>query len=419
MPMRSPGRLLAAHKRLTAAGGVLLVLAAAGAYWVFGTGSGTAATAPSYRLVAATTGTVRQSVSTTGTIEPADQDTLSFAASGKVTSVAVAQGDTVKAGQTLATIDSAALKAALAQAQASLASDEARVASDEASSITGSQLTADQAAVTAAQGQVSSAQSALDSAVLTSPISGVVASVSMSVGDIVAGSSSGNGSSGRGSTSQSAASTSSSSDQIEVIGTQAWVVDATVDDTEVGLIKNGLQAQITTGAGTDPIYGTVSSVGVIASTSSTTPSYPVVVQVTGTPTGLHAGASATVALIYRQLANVLTVPTLAVHQSNGKAVVYEMSGGKQVAHTVTTGLASGGVVQIESGLASGDEVVVAIPQVARTGATTGGTPGGGFGGFGGGGFGGGGFGGGGGGFGGGGFGGGGFGGGGRTTTGGN
>jgi multidrug efflux pump subunit AcrA (membrane-fusion protein) len=316
----------------------------------------------------------------------------------------------------LATIDSAALKAALAQAQASLAGDEARVASDEASAITGTQLTADQAAVTAAEGQVSSAQSALDSAVLRSPISGVVASVDVAVGDIVAGSSSSNGSSSRGSSSQAASSASSSTAQIVVIGTKSWVVDATVDDTEVGLIKNGLQAQITTGNATDVVYGTVSSVGVIASSSSTTPSYPVVIQITGTPTGLHAGASATVAIIYKQLSNVLTVPTLAVHQSNGRAVVYEMSGGKQVAHTVTTGLASGGVVQIESGLAAGDEVVVAVPQVTRTG-TNGTTRGGGFGGggFGGGGFGGGGF--GGGGFGGGGFGGGGFGGGGRVTTG--
>jgi len=74
--------------------------------------------------------------------------------------------------------------------------------------------------------------------------------------------------------------------------------------------------------------------------------------------------------------------------------VYEISGGQQVAHPVTIGLAAGGLTQIVSGIAEGDQVVVAVPTGAgrsttgtnRTGTGTrggNGTFGGGFGGFGG------------------------------------
>jgi hypothetical protein len=134
------------------------------------------------------------------------------------------------------------------------------------------------------------------------------------------------------------------------------------------------------------------------------PSYPVTIGVTGSPTGLYAGASATVQIIVKQLSNVLAVPTTALHFQNGTTVVYRLAGGKQTTVTVTTGTTSTGQTQILSGLSDGDQVVV--PNVQRGTGTTGGTGtgtgrgGGGFGG-GGGGFGGaGGFGGGGGGFGG-------------------
>jgi macrolide-specific efflux system membrane fusion protein len=371
---------LTRHPWITGGVVALLVVAGAGGYWLTGDDKKAAAD-PSYRLVAASTGTIRQSVSTTGTIEPADQESLSFSASGEVTAVSVEQGDTVKAGQVLATIDSAALRASLAQAEASLASDEAKVAADESAGTTGAQLTADESAVSAAQGQVTSARAALDGATLRSPIDGLVATVDVAVGDQVAGSSGSGSNNGSGSNSNAAASSAQSSDsssssggQFLVIGTKSWIVNATVDDTQVGLIKKGYQAQITTAGATGTVYGTISSVAVVASTSSTTATYPVVVKVTGNPSGLHAGASATAALIYKQLTNVLTVPSLAVHTSGGTSVVYQMSGGKRVARTVTTGLSSGGETQIKSGLSAGDQVVVDVQT--RTGTGNSGSTGG-------------------------------------------
>ena len=192
-----------------------------------------------------------------------------------------------------------------------------------------------------------------------------------------------------------------------VISTNSYVVNATVDDTEVGSVQAGDQAQIVPDGATTPVYGVVSSVGLIASTTSGVASYPVTIAVTGNPGGLYPGASATVTLIVKQLNNATTVPTAALHYTSGGVEVYEMVNGRQVAVPVTVGMASGGETQITSGLSVGTKVVVQGLRAGGAGGTTGGTGRGTRGGFGGAG-GGGGF--GGGGFGGGGFGGGGFGG---------
>ncbi|WP_211764903.1 efflux RND transporter periplasmic adaptor subunit [Kutzneria sp. CA-103260] len=388
-----------------------------------------AAEAQTTSFATATTATLKQTVSSSGTIEPAQQENLNFAVSGQVTGVTATVGQQVTAGQALATVNSAALAASVAEAQATLSTDQARLSSDQTAGASSAQITADQAAVTAAQNSVNNAQTALSEATLTSPIDGTVASVNLTTGQQVSagststssgsgGSSGGSGGGGgggggggagggSGSTGSSSSSSSSSTAQVVVISTNSYVVNASVDDTEVGLIKNGEQATITANGSTQPAYGTVTSVAMLASSSSTVPSYPVTIGVTGTPTGLHPGASATVAITVKQVSDAVVVPTAAIHYENGNAVVYQMSNGKQVSKPVTTGMTSGGQTQIVSGLSDGDQVVIPSRGTGTTGTTRGGTGTtggrGGTGGFGGGGFGGGtgGFGGGAGGFGGG------------------
>jgi macrolide-specific efflux system membrane fusion protein len=412
------------RQRVIVAGGVVVVLVAAGVgIWA---ASGSSAATPTTQLVAAASSTLRQTVSSTGTIEPAQQASLNFAASGQVTSVDVTVGQKVTAGTVLAKVSSASLSADVAQAEATEASDAAKLSSDQAagSAVTAAQLTADETAVTAAQNQVTDAKQTLAEANLTSPITGVVAAVNLSVGQEVsgAGSSGSSGSSGGGgsgtagsagggsssagsagsvgassSGSSGSGSGSSSSAQVVVISTSSYVVNGTVDDTEVGSVQAGDQAVIVPDGATTPVYGVVSSVGLIASTTSGVASYPVAIAVTGNPGGLYPGASATLTLIVKQLSNVTTVPTEALHYTSGAAEVYEIVDGRQVAHPVTVGMTSAGETQILSGLSVGTDVVVPRLRTGGAGATTGGTGRGTRGGFGGGG---GGFGGGGGGFGG-------------------
>ncbi|HJP74771.1 MAG TPA: biotin/lipoyl-binding protein [Pseudonocardiaceae bacterium] len=375
--------------------------------------------------------TLRQTISSSGTIEPAQQEDLNFAVSGQVTAVTATVGQQVNAGDSLATVNSASLSASVAEAQATESSDQARLDSDQTASASATQINADQAALTAAQNQVTNAQNALSEANLTAPISGTIAAVNLTVGQQVSGGSSSTGAAsssssssgsgggsgglgggggaggaggGSGSSSSSSSGTSSSSAQIVLISNGSYIVNASVDDTEVGQVKTGDQAVITADGSTQPVYGTVSSVALLASGSSSVPSYPVTIGVTGSPSGLFAGASATVSIIVKQLTNVLTVDSAAIHYVNGKTVVYVKNGNGTTTQTVTLGMSQGGATQVLSGLTEGQQVQIPAAP-AKTGSTSGtggaggGTRFGGGGGFGGGfGGGGGGFGGGGGGF---------------------
>jgi hypothetical protein len=155
--------------------------------------------------------------------------------------------------------------------------------------------------------------------------------------------------------------------------------------------------------------GTVTSVGTVATSTSGVATFPVVVSVSGSPTGFYAGSTVQVAITYNQLANVLEVPTAAISQSNQQSSVTALVNGSKTTRLITTGVSSGGMTQVVSGLNVGDQVIVTIPTTTGSAGSSSSTNRGGFGGGGlggGGGFGGGGL-GGGGGFGGGGFGGGG------------
>ena len=335
---------------------VLLATGAGLGLWL-GTGTGSATPVKVVtQVVSVTTGNMQQAESTTGTIEPAQQADLDFAVSGQVTAVDVSVGQTVTAGEALATVAPTALQATADAAQASLTSVQARLASDQADGASTSQILSDEAAVTSAQSQVNSAQVDLADATLTSTIAGAVASVDLTVGQQVAGS-------GTGADDDPSSDTTS---QVVVISTDSFKVNTTVDDTQVGKVAVGDQAVIIPTNATTRVYGTVGSVGQIASGSSGVASFPVVIDVTGTPSGLHAGASASVSIIVQQLDDVVEVPTAAITYDNGKATVIVTEGGRHVPTAIATGQTSDGYTQVTSGVKAGDKIVEKVVTFTGT-----------------------------------------------------
>jgi membrane fusion protein, macrolide-specific efflux system len=392
------------HKRkwMLIGAAVIIVLAAATGLTLWLTGSSTpTGLVVTTQVVKVTTGTIKQTVATSGTIEPASQASLNFAVSGTVDAVNVKAGQTVTTGQVLATVGTTALQADLDSAQAQLTSAEAHLSSDQSSGASTAQIDSDQAAVTSAESSLTSAQTDLSDASLTSTISGTVASVSLTVGQQVtasggsgssspsgsAGSSSPTGSTGASSPSSAASSAASSSSasstaQIQVIGTNSYIVTTTVDDTEIGQVAVGDQATLTPTGSTTPAYGTVASIGLIATESSNVATFPVVIDVTGTPSGLYAGSTADVSIIVKQLNNVVEVPTAAInYSSSGQTTVTQVKAGKDVTTSVTLGQAASGETQITGGVTAGDQVVERV--VKFTGVPGGGSRTGGLGGFGG------------------------------------
>jgi multidrug efflux pump subunit AcrA (membrane-fusion protein) len=337
-----------------------LVVVGGGGAWAATRSSTTKAATPT--LVTATTSTIRQSVSATGTLEPAHRADLTFAVSGTVTSLPVVVGDTVRAGAVLATVDASSLKTAVTSAQASVSATQDQLTAQQDAGSSAVQIASTQAQLADAQAKFADSETALDAASMTSPIAGIVAQVNIAVGDKVAGTASAGSSPTSGGAASSASSASaasaSSTAQIVVISTTSWVVTASVGSADLPQLKKGLQVEITPSGSATKIFGTVKSVGIIASSSSSgSASFPVTIAVTGSPKGLYAGGAADVAIIVKQVESVLSVPTNAVHTEGGKTVVHQMKGGAQVSTPVKVGTTYGAVTQILSGLKAGDKVV--------------------------------------------------------------
>jgi RND family efflux transporter MFP subunit len=87
---------------------------------------------PAYRTASASVGEVDQLVTLTGTVTQLTQQDASFGVSGTVKKVQVAAGDKVSAGDTLATLDTTGLQAAVTAAKATLAKANAQLETDEA-----------------------------------------------------------------------------------------------------------------------------------------------------------------------------------------------------------------------------------------------------------------------------------------------
>jgi multidrug efflux pump subunit AcrA (membrane-fusion protein) len=322
------------RRKLLVLAGVVVVAAGGGAaWWLLKPAEATAEPV----VVPVTVGTQRQTVSASGTVEPAERADLSFAVSGEVTEVLVKEGDTVTAGQALATVDDTLLQAQLAAAQAQLDAAEDKAAeADDASS---------DAAVLSAESDVAAAQESVDQATLTAPMAGTVAAVDLAVGDRV------------GTTPQDGSDDAQA--QVTVVSTGTFVVEASVGAADAARVKQGLAAEITPVGGDEPVDGTVRTVGLVASADeSGAATFPVTIDVTGTRDDLYAGSSATAVIVVAERENVLTVPAMALHTEGGKTYVNKVVEGKAVRTDVTVGESFGMQTEVTAGLKEGDEVEV-------------------------------------------------------------
>lgn len=359
------------------AAAVVLVVAGGSVYWFgFGIHAGAQGAQAATRTTTASLQTMEKTVAGSGTLAPAVKDDVNFASSGTVTAVNVTAGSTVTAGQTLATLDTATENAALLNAQANLATANAQLSDSETSSDGSSaavaKIAANEAAVTVAQSAVNAAQTAYNGTTLTSPIAGLVTVVNLAVGDVLTSGSTSSGSSGSGSSGSGASSsaapsfgaaapTSSSSTsttttaQFTVVGTGAWQVTVPVGATDLKNIAVNQQVELSSDENAS-FFGTVSSIGLLPTTTTGAATFPVVVTVTGSPTDLYDGVTVTSKIVYERRMNVLTVPTAAVTTANGKSTVDKIVNGKSVTTTVTVGETVNGLTEITKGLKNGDQV---------------------------------------------------------------
>jgi RND family efflux transporter MFP subunit len=321
--------------------------------------------------VRAVEGTMEQTVAAEGDIQPAQIDNLNFAVSGQVTAVDVTIDQQVKAGQTLATIADTALVAQVDADSAQLEGAQAQLSADQASGSSTVQITADKDAVTADQAQLATAQKQVAGATLTSPITGTVAEVDLTVGQEAGAS---RGSVARVST-QETGGTPGGGAEVLVISTNQFVVDAAVDQTVISQLAVGQSAIIDATGTPGPVDGTVAFVSMVPNGDSGIPSYPITVDVDGAPSDVFAGSQAKVSVVVSSISDAVEIPTAALHYAGGEVTVTEVhAGGADTTVPVTVGVTSNGMTQITKGLSAGAELLEPVVTSGRSSSNGGSKP---------------------------------------------
>jgi multidrug efflux pump subunit AcrA (membrane-fusion protein) len=255
--------------------------------------------------------------------------------------------------RSLAAQIASAVQAALAQARQSSSGQATQAArSAGAATVSESRLITDRANVTSAESALAKAQDDLAGATLTAPLDGVIGSIPWAVGD-----------------------SASSGSGIRIIGGGASQVTVQVPQANLASVRVGQVAHVSV-AGVSPVDGRVSAIALLPTASNTgsSPTYAVDILVAALPDTIGSGGRATVSIVVQRVDGVLAVPASAVTAvSVGVGSVGVVKDGASSRVTVQTGAVGSGSVEVLSGLALGDLVVLGDPSQALP--TNGGFPG--------------------------------------------
>lgn len=380
----------------------------------------TAATAAGAGIPSATVvrGTIQSSVPADGRVAVGQWE-LTFATNGTVESVEVSEGETVTAGDVLATLNSDKADAQVAQARASVSAAQAKldglhdqprsqdvaakqalvdaaesgvstsreaydllVAESLESTVSALELQSKRAALSAAESQLTVAKANL--AVARVPVSPADLAAAAAVVEQAKGALAGAQSAladtilkapGDGvvlavgvSEGQTSASGTSQTAAIVVANLDESYLEGTVDETDAAAIKVGMPVDALVDAlDGRTIAGTVSY---IAKTADVDPSGLATFKIrarTSQPTDeLAAGMAVRMQVITDRVSDVLVIPTTTVSRTDGKAVVRVIGAdGSLSATPVVLGQTDGKMVEVRSGLEPGQRIALSTAAVAK------------------------------------------------------
>lgn len=359
------------------------------------------------------TGTIQSSVPADGRVA-AEEWTLAFAVAGTVDSVLVSAGETVTAGQVLATLDDGKVKAQVAQAQGAVDAANARlaglyaqprsqdvaakqalvdaaetalasareaysllVAESVESTVPALELQSKRAAVSSAQSQLSVAEANL--AVAKTPaakaeIDAAKAAVEQALGGLDAAKAaladlnlvapsdgvviSMNLKPGMAPPSGAGALPAM------VIGDLGTMyVEGALDETDLGDVRVGMPVEVLVDAlDGESLEGTVSYVSSVAEVDGNgVAAYAIRVDLPDHTVALGVGMSVRLQVVTDRVSDVLVIPTAAVRRVDGASTVDILSAdGTLVPAKVDLGQTDGTMVEVRSGLTAGAKV--ALPQ---------------------------------------------------------
>jgi RND family efflux transporter MFP subunit len=302
----------------------------------------------------ATLSTRAWSTTASGIVQANSTVDVAFQVPGKVVSVGPDEGQTVRAGQEIATVDATEYR--LAVEQASAQADRAARDRDRNQPLLASggiapadmdhlESGARQSAAAAGLAKKRLADTRLDA-----PLSGIVARRAIEVGTTVA----------------------PGQPAFTIIDLDPVRVRVGVPETDIGHVTTGAPATVHIPALDTSFTGHVSLIGVSADPS--TRSYTVEIAVPNHERRLRAGMVAEATIQTKENRSALMIPASAVvHDGgvNGSTIVYllDRDGARVHSRRVTTGTARGDSLEITSGITAGEQIVVAGQQRLRDGAS--------------------------------------------------
>lgn len=308
---------------------------------------------------------VALTVRATGTLHAKQTTAISAQVVGRVQQVLVREGDSVRAGQTLAVLDDATLKASFDQAQAAVKAAEnqeaaAQTSAELASSTmarykqlqaqksispqeldevsrraegSSAQLEAVRAQVTAAKAQETGARVMLAYARVTAPFAGVVTARMVDPGTLA----------------------SPGVPLLQIDSAGPLQLQTTVDESAIASVRRGmkLSVKIDAAPALDPA-GTVAEIVPAADPASH--SFLIKIDIPPSPQ-LRAGMYATAAIATGRR-QAIVVPRSAVVDRGSLSCVYALDGsGAAQLRYVTLGEQQGNSIEVLSGIAAGEKLV--------------------------------------------------------------
>ena len=408
-PGRTSSRRPGTAKTAAVALVVLLIVAGAAFAGYKRTVASAVDSAPS--TAAVTRGDVQSSVPADGRVVVEEWE-LSFGGTGRVVSVDVSEGETVTAGQLLASLDDAKAKAQVSQAQSGLASAKAKLAGlrnqplakevaakqavvdaadsalDRASeayallkaesletTVSAAELQAKSAAVEAAESQLHIAEANLEATKVPASASEVTAA-EVAVTDasanlravrngledyILRAPADGAVVSIDLTEGQALPSGTGQAPAIVIADISDQRIEGQLDEADATAVRAGMHVDIIVdGLGGLSVEGRVERVSQVAHVDANgLATFDIEVALDDHVEGLAAGMAVRMQVITDQAADVLTIPTAAVKRSEGKSVVVVVDeNGVAKSRTVELGKTDGKVVEIVSGLSEGQNVTL-------------------------------------------------------------
>ncbi len=331
----------------------------------------------SYTQATVTRGDVSTSITATGTIEPVTKVEVGTQVSGIISKIYVDYNSEVKKGQVIAELDKTNLLSELTSAKSQLANAQSDLDYQKSNfdryaalfekglvsvnDYETARLSYEQARqqIVVQQQNVAKAQTNLGYATITSPIDGVVLSREVEEGQTVA-----------------SAMTTPTLFNIAQDLTDMRVI-ADIDEADIGGVKEGQRVTFTVDAFPDDTFeGKVTQVRKEATTESNVVTYEVVISAPNDDLKLIPGLTANVTVYTSEHRDVLIMPSKAlrfspnqnlltkdqnvVDNTNAKTKVWKFDGKTFTACAVETGIQGGTDIEVTSGLAEGDKVVVSF-----------------------------------------------------------